>query len=46
MPLCTLTADDLEGYFVSFAKKLFHAPGAPNLGEGRHVEGHSPVAAG
>jgi hypothetical protein len=33
MPLYTITPTDIESYFVNFATKLFHAPGAPHLGE-------------
>jgi hypothetical protein len=29
----TITAADIEKYFVNFATKLFHAPGASHLGE-------------
>jgi hypothetical protein len=33
MPSYVITAADLEKYFPGFATKLFHAPGAPHLGE-------------
>jgi hypothetical protein len=33
MPLYTITPTDIESYFVNFAAKLFHAPGAAQLGE-------------
>ncbi|SHG08503.1 hypothetical protein [Bradyrhizobium erythrophlei] len=31
MPSHVNTAADLEKYFLGFATKLFHAPGAPTL---------------
>ena len=29
----TITADDIENYFIGFATRLFHTPGAPHFGE-------------